>query len=105
MKKVTSADSLVIISHYRNLLESEGIEAFIRNEHLGSILGEMPFPEVWPELWVRNDLDLDRATPLIDPDIRAESPAANWNCRKCGARNEGQFAVCWKCQAQDVVDQ
>ena len=56
MKKVTSADSLVLISHYKNLLESEGIEAFIRNEHLGSILGEMPFQEVWPEVWVRNDL-------------------------------------------------
>ena len=55
MKKVTSADSLVTINHYKNVLISEGIPAFIRNEHLGGILGEMPFQEVWPELWVEND--------------------------------------------------
>ncbi len=98
MKKVTSNDSLVTISHFKNLLESEGIEAFIRNEHLGGILGEMPFQEVWPELWVRNDLDLDRATQLIDATITEESPAAPWRCDNCGADNEGQFAACWQCQ-------
>ena len=98
MKKVTSSDSLVTISHYKNLLESEGIEAFIRNEHLGGILGEMPFQEVWPELWVRNDLDLDRAKQLIDSTITQESPAESWRCDNCGADNEGQFAACWQCQ-------
>jgi hypothetical protein len=57
MKKVTSADSLITINHYKNLLTSEGIPAFIRNEYLGSIVGEMPFQEAWPQLWVKNDLD------------------------------------------------
>lgn len=99
MKKVTAADSLVTISHYRNLLASEGIDAFIRNEHLGSILGEMPFPEVWPELWISNDLDLDRARQLIDKAILSESPDEKWTCAACGAENEGQFAACWQCQA------
>ena len=76
MKKVTSSDSLVTINHYRNLLESEGIRAFLRNEHFASIMGEVPFQEVWPELWVRNDLDYDRALQLIDAArIAAESPA------------------------------
>ena len=81
MKKVTSADSLVTISHYRNLLEAEGIEAFIRNEHLGSILGEMPFQEVWPEVWVRNDIDLDRARQLIDETI-VEEMLAGVECER-----------------------
>jgi hypothetical protein len=98
MKKVTSADSLVIINHYKNVLISEGIPAFIRNEHLGGILGEMPFQEVWPELWVENDLDYDRALQLIDSDsIINESPASIWRCRKCKAENEGQFSACWRC--------
>ncbi len=73
MKKVTSADSLVTINHYKNLLTSEGIVAFIRNEHLGGILGEMPFQEVWPELWVENDLDYDRALQLIDSFVLDQS--------------------------------
>jgi hypothetical protein len=98
MKKVTSADSLVTISHYKNLLVSEGIDALIKNQYLGSIMGEMPFQEAWPELWVRNDIDLDRARQLIDSSIKEESPTDPWVCRKCKAENEGQFAVCWQCQ-------
>ncbi len=100
MKKVTSADSLITINHYKNVLTSEGIPAFIRNEHLGGILGEMPFQEVWPELWVENDLDYDRALQLIDSNnILSESPESAWHCRKCEAENEGQFAACWQCGA------
>jgi len=96
MKKLTSADSLITINHYKNLLASEGIPSQIRNEHLGSIMGEMPFVETWPELWVVNDLDFDRATQLLNA-VDSESPAAPWRCKKCGEENEGQFAACWKC--------
>lgn len=97
MKKLLSNESLVTINHYKNLLKSEGIDSFIRNEHLGSIIGEMPFQEVWPELWVQNDLDFDRAKQLIDGDAADESPAAPWRCRRCGEENEGQFSACWNC--------
>ena len=98
MKKGTSADSSITINHYKNLLISEGIPAFIRNEHLGSILGEVPFQEVWPQLWVENDLDYDRAKQLIDAaEIVSESPGSSWRCGSCKAENEGQFAACWQC--------
>jgi hypothetical protein len=98
MKKVTSVDSLITINHFKNLLTTEGIRAFIRNEHLGGILGEMPFQEVWPELWVENDLDYDRALQLIDTaNLLQESPTAAWHCRNCKTDNEGQFAACWQC--------
>ena len=96
MKKLTSSESLITINHYKNLLQAEGIRCQIRNEFLGSIVGEMPFVETWPEIWVVNDLDFDRATQLIAA-AEAESPAAAWKCRKCGEDNEGQFAACWKC--------
>ncbi len=99
MKKVASFDSVITISHYKNVLISEGIPAFLRNEHLGGIIGEMPFQEVWPELWVENDLDYDRALQLIDAaTIESESPTAAWRCRHCGEENEGQFAACWSCE-------
>ncbi|MBU2678345.1 MAG: DUF2007 domain-containing protein [Gammaproteobacteria bacterium] len=98
MKKLTSADSLITINHYKNLLASEGIRCEIRNEHLGSIMGEMPFVETWPEIWVVNDLDFDRATQLIR-SVDDESPTSPWRCKKCGEENEGQFAACWNCSA------
>lgn len=97
MKKLTTADSLILINHYRNVLSSEGIPTELRNEHLGSIMGEMPFAETWPELWVVNDMHFDRAKQLIDASILDESPLAGWHCAECGESNERQFAACWKC--------
>jgi hypothetical protein len=98
MKKLTSAESLITINHFKNLLAAEGIPTQIRNEYLGSIIGEMPFVETWPELWVINDLDFDRATELITA-VDDESPTSPWRCKHCGEENEGQFAACWKCSS------
>ena len=75
MKKLNSSESLVTINHWKNILQSEGIACEIRNQHLGSIIGEMPFVEVWPQLWIVNDLDFDRAQQLISDDVVDESPA------------------------------
>jgi hypothetical protein len=96
MKKLTSAESAITINHYRNLLAAEGIPTEVRNQHLGSIMGEVPFFETWPQLWVVNDLDFDRAQQLIEA-ADAESPADPWTCANCGEENEGQFSACWSC--------
>jgi hypothetical protein len=96
MKKLTSAESLITINHYKNLLAAEGIETEIRNQHLGSVMGEVPFFETWPQLWVVNDLNFDRALQLIR-SADEESPAEPWTCPNCDEVNEGQFLVCWRC--------
>lgn len=101
MKKLTSADNIVTIHHYRNILTAEGIQCEIRNEHLGSVLGDMPFTETWPQLWVVNDLDYDRATTLIEESKRDSNAAPIWRCKNCDEENEGQFAACWRCGASD----
>ena len=105
MKKVTSSHSIVTINHFKNVLESEGIPCQVKNDILTGIAGEMPLTEVWPELWVINDIDLDRAQQLIDEAIAEESPSQPWKCRKCGEENEGQFAACWNCETpqNDIV--
>ena len=90
MKKLTSAESLITINHYKNLLAAEGISSQIRNEHLGSILGEMPFVETWPEIWVTNDLDFDRATQLIT-SVESESPANPGAAAVAEARTRGSL--------------
>ncbi len=97
MKKLTTSESLVTINHFKNVLDCEGIASVIKNAILGGIAGEMPLDQVWPELWVVNDLDYDRAKQLIDNAISDESPHEQWKCRKCGEQNEGQFAACWNC--------
>ena len=98
MKKLTSSHSIVTINHFKNVLESEGIPCLVKNDILTGIAGEMPLTEVWPELWVINDIDFDRAQQLIAEAITDESPSEPWRCRKCGEENEGQYAACWNCE-------
>lgn len=97
MKKLTSAETIVTITHYKNVLEAEGIRSEIRNQHLGGVMGEVPVFETWPQLWV-GELDLDRASQLIR-QAEAETPGEPWSCAQCGEPNEGQFGACWKCGA------
>ena len=97
MKKVFSADNLVTVAHFRNVLESEGIRTEIRNQNLGGVLGEVPFTEVWPQLWVRNALDAPRALEIIEEVSSTTETGDDWQCANCGSDNEAQFAACWQC--------
>jgi hypothetical protein len=97
MKRVYTAESLVQVVHVRNVLQAEGIRTELRNERLGGAVGEIPFLEAWPELWVA-ELDFDRAQELIDLELHShgiEEP--EWTCPGCGERVEGQFNECWQC--------
>jgi 2-polyprenyl-6-methoxyphenol hydroxylase-like FAD-dependent oxidoreductase len=101
MKKLTSAPTILTVHHYKNLLAAEGIASEVRNVHFGALLGEMPFTDTWPQLWVVNDLDYDRAQQLISGAAMDESPSEAWQCPNCGESNEGQFAACWNCGAAE----
>ena len=98
MQKVFSHESLVLVSHVRNLLDGAGISTIIKNERLSGALGEIPYLETWPELWVVNVADTDRARALIAEALVEAPSTPSWTCKQCGEVNEGQFAVCWQCQ-------
>ncbi len=101
MKRLISHESLAHVSHVRNLLEQSGIACLVKNEQLSGGLGEIPFLECLPELWVLQDSDLPRAEALIQRLEQTEPPRGPWRCRRCGESNEGQFAACWRCEAAD----
>ena len=97
MKRIATAESLAEIGHLRNVLEQNGIGCTIKNEQLSGALGEVPFLECLPELWVLNDRDLKRAETMLG-ELRKEATGGHpWRCPGCGEDNEAQFAVCWKC--------
>jgi hypothetical protein len=100
MKRVYWSESLPEVGHVRNLLLQAGIACVVRNEQLSGGLGEIPFLECLPELWVLDDADAPRARQLIDRQQESAS-AATWQCADCGNANEGQFAACWNCGAMD----
>ena len=81
----------------KELLEREGVACLIRNEQLFAALGEIPFLECFPELWVVDDEIWPRAKSLLDSWLKEEAPSAPWTCAACGETLEGQFGSCWKC--------
>ena len=97
MRRVHTAESAIEIAHLRNLLESEGIACLVRNDRLSGVIGEIPFVECWPELWVREPGQELRARGLIEEAL-GPRPAGNpWTCPTCGERIEAQFSECWNC--------
>ena len=81
----------------RNLLEAEGVSCILRNEPLSAALGEIPFLECLPELWVVDDEVWPRAKTLLDNWLKEQLSSSSWTCPECGEIHEGQFEACWKC--------
>lgn len=96
-RKIHTADSIIPIAHLRNVLLSAGIACQIRNERLSGALGEIPFVDCWPELWLEDERDALRAKALIDEELRPSARRDDWTCPHCGETIEGQFSDCWRC--------
>jgi len=84
----------------QEILTHEGIPCLLRNDHLSSALGEIPFVECYPELWVVDDEIFLRARKILDGWLKdAVNSDKPWICHKCGEQSEGQFGACWSCGA------
>ncbi len=80
------------------LLGRASIEAQVLNAHAQGGLGEIPFTHAWPEVWVIEDADLQRAQRVLDAWLHAP-PMPSRRCRDCGEENPGTFETCWHCGA------
>jgi len=85
------------VGQMQSLLESHGIPTFIKNQFTSSVMGEVPFVEVCPQLFILNDSDLVRAQGLLETGDEPPEPRADWVCVTCGTQVEGQFSACWRC--------
>ncbi len=85
------------VGQMQSLLESHDIKTFIRNQYGSSVMGEVPFVEVVPELYILAEKDLARAKQLLQLDLPVEEPDDDWVCAECGVDVESTFARCWKC--------
>jgi hypothetical protein len=100
--KVYENFELSIVGQLQSLLEANGIRTFLKNEFAAGALGELPFVEVCPQLFVLKPVDLPEANRLIRetaPLFASPEPGTPWTCAKCGAEVNGELAVCWKCGA------
>lgn len=98
MIKVYEDFELSKVGQVQSVLEAAGIRTHLKNQYTSSVLGEIPFVAVRPELWILEDGDLPAARRLIEETLATpECEAPEWTCRECGAAVDGVFARCWKC--------
>ena len=96
MNKVFTADNIVEVGLMRSFLEQNNIPSELRNHHTSSLLGEVPFTSVWPELWVAEGRS-KRAVELISQLKREEVGGPDWACQACKEANPANFDICWQC--------
>jgi len=101
MKKVYSSDSFFLVGHLRELLENHHIKCIAKNEFLLGGAGELPPTECWPELWIAEDFQYDKAKELIEAFLTGGAEGAGeWRCPQCAEQLEEQFSACWRCGAE-----
>lgn len=98
MFRVCSTTNLPEAHLLRDLLGQAGIEALVFNENAQSALGEIPFAQASPELWVALDGDLNRARDVVQAFRSAPIPPER-RCAECGESNPATFDLCWSCGA------
>lgn len=98
MKKVFEHIDFGRVGHFQSILESAGIVTEIRNLGASVGAGEIPFHEVFPELWVVNDNDKERALDLLRGYVPPETgQLSDWTCPNCSEGVEKEFGECWNC--------
>jgi GlpG protein len=72
----------------------------MRNANTSSLVGEVPFVAAYPELWIANDDDYERAVSLLAEYRSGPSPGGtpDWTCPACRETVPGNFASCWNCE-------
>ena len=100
MKKVFVSQLLVEVEALKEVLDTAGIRCMVKNRQGSSLAGEVPFAEVFPELWV-NDEDEGAARQILAS--QKDSPPSGdhpWTCPGCGECHDASFTACWKCGRQ-----
>lgn len=99
MKLVARVDHVLLGTIWAESLRAAGIRCELRNTALAGAMGEIPFLECAPQLWIERDADEGRALEILQ-QLRQPTSGPGWHCAQCGETSEPQFGACWRCGAQ-----
>lgn len=84
------------------LLRGAGVEARILNANAQGGLGEIPFSQAYPEIWLEDERDLSRARQVFENFERPLPGGPPKPCPACGEENPAGFEICWNCASPTV---
>jgi len=96
MKRVHIAPTLLDAQLAADALSSLGIVTHILNANAAGALGEVPFMQAQPEIWVEHDAEEARAREALS-SLHHAAPREDKACPHCGETNPGNFLSCWQC--------
>jgi len=96
--KIYSAGNITDAYLLHNLLTEARIETQILNEYAQGGVGELSFTHAYPELWLVNAVDRERARNIIETFEQRQDPIGSIPCPHCDENNPDSFEVCWRCQ-------
>jgi hypothetical protein len=96
MKKVFTHENRMIVYNMRNLLQGEGIETVMKNEFSGGGVGDLPAFDTWPEVWVRDETQVELAQSILN-GVTDAGLSEDWFCGGCRESNDAAFRICWNC--------
>ncbi|MGQ7244259.1 putative signal transducing protein [Salinicola sp. V024] len=89
--------NVLLVSHVRNVIESAGLSATLRNMTLAGGAGELLPDQCEAEVWVAIEAEW-QAGQLVREALDGPSVTApTWRCAGCGERLDGVFDRCWQC--------
>ena len=96
MKRVFIAPTLLDAQLAVDVLSSLGIISHIFNANSAGALGEVPFMQAEPEVWVDDEAQEARAREVL-AGLRNAPQRDEKACPHCGEANPGNFMSCWQC--------
>jgi Putative prokaryotic signal transducing protein len=101
MRKIYENFEFARVGHFQSILESVGIQTHLMNVGASASAGDIPFQQVFPELWVVDDSQYELALETLRPYYCHEfEDGPPWTCPSCKESIEGTFNECWNCQAE-----
>ena len=83
----------------RDVLALHGLKAHVFNEHMSSIVGDVPPDVALPQVWLDDVADHARALAVLREHQSAGERTGVVFCRSCREENPATFEICWKCGA------
>jgi hypothetical protein len=99
LKLIARADHPLQAAIWADTLRASGIRCEVRNTTLSGAMGEIPFLECAPQVWVLDEGDETQAREILR-QLRQPVAGVPWRCAECGEVSEPQFGSCWKCGAE-----